>query len=156
QMSSLPTVEGIMAAWRRGTLLLVAALLAATTTPARAAVWSYDFGALLSGTYAPPGTFASLSISTTDNKTFLFDLKARDLDTQFAPGAFITRILVNTVSNADPTSVNLVGTGWGVSRVVLDTNPPHVGSIAWDFGESFCGGSNCSLGNSAGNRLTAD
>jgi len=108
----------------------------------------------LSGSYSPSGTFASLTISTTDDLTFTYHLRLGNLDTLFTPGAYASGLLVNSIYDVDPVSATIAPGSWGVNQVLLTQNPPALGGVAWDFGEFLC--STCGSNNAAGNRLTAN
>lgn len=138
-------------------VLVVAAstALAAFTAPSHAqTTYAFQFGTLLSGSYSPSGTFASLSISTADELTFTYHLRLGNLDTLFTPGAYASGLLVNSVYDVDPISATILPGSWGVDQVLLTQNPPSLGGVAWDFGEFLCSG--CGSNNAAGNRLTAN
>lgn len=97
--------------------------------------YSFDFGSLLSGSYQPGSTFASMSVASTDDLTFTFNLVTYDLNSLFTNGAFISNAIFNTASGNDPVSLSFIsGT---VSGVSLSTTAPNVGSVAFDFGASL-------------------
>jgi hypothetical protein len=134
---------------------------------AAAATLQYDFGTLLtpSGAIQPSATFATLSVSTTDNLQFTFDLRANNLNAIFGTGAFISTMYVNTLSGDDANSVaiNPGPAGYtlekGVQNVVMDTTPSNLGGVNWDFSLSFCGTQNsnpCSQSNADLRRLQAN
>lgn len=116
---------------------------------------SFNFGTFFTGTGpTSPATFATLSVTSSDDKTFAFDLNVLgNLNSVFGgTGAFVSALTINTFSNADPSS-NTIATGgpWGVSTVGLRTNPSNAGgnnTVSWDFAESF--GANA---NNASSRL---
>jgi hypothetical protein len=117
---------------------LVAGLVSAgVALPSHAVTYNWDFGNLLSGSFSPSATFATLSATTTDNMHFVFDLKANNLDALFTSGAFLTALSVsdtNAGKAADPTSVSLAPGTWGVSSVGLKANASGPGgSSVWDF-----------------------
>lgn len=97
--------------------MLVLGLLA---LPSQAATTSYTFGNLLAGSYTPPGDFATLDVTTTDNITYDFTLTALDLDALFTSGAFIGSMAINTDPNLTsqtlPTA-DLTGSGNGVDTI---------------------------------------
>jgi hypothetical protein len=86
--------------------IVIASLIIAT--PALAV--TEDYGTLLSGSYQPPETFATLSVTGSGN-VYDFTLSAFDLNALFTTGAFIGAIAVNIApdSNALPTISNVVG-----------------------------------------------
>ena len=146
-------------------VLMTATVMALGAGPAAAATYTYDFGALLtpSGAIQPSATFATLSVTTTNNTGFLFDLKANNLDAIFGSGAFITTLFVNTLSGADASSVTTLSTGYSLEKgtdlvVLKTTNVSNKGGVDWEFTDVFCGtqGSNtCSQSNSDNRRLGA-
>lgn len=111
--------------------------LASFALPSHATTYNWGFGQLLSGSFTPSQTFATLSAATTDNTHFVFDLKAKDLNALFTSGAFISALAVsdtNVGSAADPTSVSILPGTWGVSSVGLKANASGPGgSKVWDF-----------------------
>lgn len=112
--------------------------------------YSFDFGTLLSGSYQPSGTFASMSVTSADDLTFTFSLTTYDLNSLFTSGAFVSAALFNTATGADPLSLSFLS--GDVSGVSLTTNPAQVGSIGFDFGALFP-----TNGNNGGvSRLTAN
>ena len=145
-------------------MLMTATIMVLGAGPAAAATYTYDFGTLLTpvGAIQPSATFATLSVTTTDNTGFLFDLKANNLDAIFGSGAFITTLFVNTLSGADANSVTTLSTGYslekGTDLVVLDTTTSNLGGVNWEFTDLFCGTHNnnpCSPSNSDNRRLQA-
>lgn len=135
---------------------VVALALAAACGASMATTSTYDFGSYFTGTGpTTPATFASLSVTTTDNLLFYFDLKIfSNLTTVFGSGAFVSALKLNTASNAEPISSAIDSGIWGVSKVALNTSPSNTGSVAWDFQDSFCGGNNCNNSNNSLSRLT--
>lgn len=90
----------------------VAACLMGAAMTASAATQTYSFGSLLSGSYSPSATFATLTETTSDNKTFTFTLNANNLDQLFTGGAFIGSLAVDTASSLHlPSSVATAGGG---------------------------------------------
>ncbi|MDI1309718.1 MAG: FxDxF family PEP-CTERM protein [Methylotenera sp.] len=85
-------------------LLLTLTVLAAA--PAMAT--TEDYGTLLSGSYQPSETFASLSV-TGGGSVYDFTLTAFDLNSIFTTGAFIGAIAVNTDPGLTPVISNVVG-----------------------------------------------
>ena len=120
--------------------VLIAGLLASVVLPVQAQTYTYDFGTLLSGSFTPTETFASLSVTTTDHMSFSFRLEAYNLDTIFYPGSFIGKVAVNLGTDADPvaSSVVLADGTWGVSQVGLNANSAGPGgSNVWDFNFTY-------------------
>jgi hypothetical protein len=105
------------------------------------------FGTLLSGSYQPSDTFASMSVISTDDLTFTFALNAYDLNSLFTSGAYIDKAIFNTVTGDSPTSLAFLS--GDVSGVTL-ANGPNVGSVTFDFGANFPNNNN------GGARLTAN
>ena len=111
--------------------------------------YSFDFGTLLSGSYQPGGTFATMSVTSTDDLTFTFNLVTNDLNSLFTSGAYIDKAIFNTATGTNPTSLTFLS--GDVSTVTL-ANGPNVGSIAFDFGANFPNNNN----NGGVSRLTAN
>ena len=129
--------------------IFAAALLGAVTlsgTALAAQSYSFEFGTLLSGNYQPANSFASLSVESTDDITFNFELQTNDLNSIFNSGAFIGKLIFNSPTDDSPLSLSAVA-GGGVNEVTLG-NGPNVGSIEFDFSSVF--------GQGAGDRLTAN
>lgn len=106
-------------AWRT----FLAALVLTISSASYAA--SDDFGTLLSGSFQPSDTFATLSYSTTDNLVYNFTLTAYDLDALFTSGAFIGAIAVD--ADADVAVSNVVG------DTVVSVSPGGGPTGVWDF-----------------------
>jgi len=85
-----------------------------------------EFGELLSGSFQPTETFASLSYSTTDNLVYSFTLSAFDLDAIFTTGAFIGAIAVDSDTNA-PLLSNVSG------DTAVSISPGGGPGGNWDF-----------------------
>ena len=85
-----------------------------------------EYGVLLSGSFQPTETFASLSYTTTDNLTYSFTLTAFDLDAIFTEGAFIGAIAVDSDTN-EPLISNVSG------DTVVSTSPGGGPGGNWDF-----------------------
>ena len=135
--------------------LALAALASATMSAQAQTTYTYDFGTLLSGSFTPSQTFASLSVSTTDHTSFTFHLEAFDLNAIFYPGSFIGKVAVNVASGADPiaSSVALAPGTWGVSQVGLNASSAGPGgSTVWDFNFTYP----TSGSNGGAQRLTAN
>ena len=124
---------------------IIAGMVASGAPAVQADTSSYSFGKLLSGSYAPGATFASLSVSSNDNKTFQFSLTSNDLNNLFSSGAFIGSLAVDTVQNVgdgkraiDLPSVS-IAPGGGVKKIeVFDGAAP--GGKKWDFGYDLAEG----------------
>lgn len=118
---------------------------------------AYTFGTQLTGSGPATASFANMLVTTSDYKTFVFDLTVgNNLNSVFnSSGTFVSGLRVNTISGNDPTSVAINSGNWGVSTVKLSTKNNNTGGISWDFQDSFCGsGESCSA-NKASSRLTA-
>jgi hypothetical protein len=85
-----------------------------------------DFGTLLSGSFQPTDTFASLSYTTTDNLVYSFTLTAYDLDAIFTDGAFIGAIAVDS-DTSNPVVANVSG------DTVVSVSPGGGPTGIWDF-----------------------
>lgn len=121
--------------------LVLATLSVLSAAPAAAQVTTtYNFGTLLSGSYQPAATFATLSVTTTDSLHYTFNLHANNLNSIFTQGAFIGRMAANDTTNADPiaSSVLLAPGSWGVAQVGLNANSAGPGgSNVWDFNFTY-------------------
>ena len=103
--------------------LLLASVAAHATTD--------TYGELLSGSYNPPGSFATLSYTNVGN-IYSFTLTAADLDALFTTGAFIGAIAadaafkptVSNVSGSSPVSVSPGGGPGGVFDFRFDLTGP--------------------------------
>ena len=102
----------------------VAAMAIAFGVSAHAA--TDDFGTLLSGSFQPTDTFASLSYTTTDNLLYSFTLTAFDLNAIFTAGAFIGAIAVDS-DTSEPLISNVSG------DTVVSTSPGGGPGGIWDF-----------------------
>ena len=107
--------------------MLVLGLL---SLPSQAVTTSYTFGNLLAGTYTPPGDFATLDVTTTDNVTFDFTLTALDLNALFTSGAFIGAMAINVDGTTTLPTATLIGTGNGVDSI--DVSPGGGPGGVWD------------------------
>lgn len=67
-----------------------------------------DYGTLLSGSYQPTETFATLSVDGSGS-VYNFTLSALDLNSIFASGAFIGAVAVDTNLNLVPIITNVSG-----------------------------------------------
>lgn len=67
-----------------------------------------DYGTLLSGSYQPTETFASLTVDGSGS-VYNFTLSALDLNAIFGTGAFIGAVAVDTDLNLAPTITNVSG-----------------------------------------------
>lgn len=75
-------------------------------TPAMAI--TEDYGTLLSGSFQPSDTFATLSVEGSGS-VYNFTLTAFDLNTLFANGAFIGAIAVDVSADLKPSITNIFG-----------------------------------------------
>ena len=105
---------------------------------------TYNFSSLLSGSGPNTTTsFASLSVSSTDDKVFTFTLNVlSNFASIFGKSADVTSILFNTASNVDPkvTSANVISGTGGVTTVTQSTADQKVGGVTFDFSDSFGNG----------------
>lgn len=154
-------------------LLAISALAALFSVNAQATttLYNYDFGQIIgqssghSGTgsegngehgassgYQPSATFATLAVSTTDNRAFTFTLNLlSNLDSQFSIGAYSSGIMFNTATDADPnnkptisnvTASGLKVTSNGVSKVTLNPSNQEIAGYGFDFTDNFGTGNN--------------
>lgn len=104
---------------------------------------TYSFGTLLSGSVQPGSSWATLSVTTTNNTSYTFDLQlASNFGSLFNnANAFVGKVLFNT-NGVDPigSSVSLAPGSWGVSSIRYSSSSAQPGSIDFDFSETFGGG----------------
>ena len=128
----------------------IAIVVALACTGAHAQISVYNFGSQITGSLQPASTFATLSVTTTNNANYLFDLQlTADFGSLFNnSNAFVGKVIFNT-AGADPigSSVQLAPGAWGVTSVGYHANAGHPGSISFDFTEF--------LGQGANNRLVS-
>ena len=121
--------------------LAVGSCLVGVALTASAATQTYSVGSLLSGGYSPSATFATLTETTSDNKTFTFTLSAKDLDQLFVAGAFIGSLAID-MDTASAGKLNLPSitatTGDGVASV--DANKGGGPGGDFDFRYKIGGG----------------
>ena len=136
-----------MSTLKKSAIAIAAALACAG---AQAQTTTYSFGTQLTGSLQPASSFASLSVTTTNNTSYLFDLQ---LTSNFGSlfnnsNAFVGKVLFNT-AGVDPigSSVALAPGSWGVSKIKYNSNSAQPGSIDFDFSET--------LGQGANNRLVS-
>jgi hypothetical protein len=117
--------------------LLLATVLALASMATWATTTTYTFGTLLSGSYSPSTSFATLSETTTDNVHYNFTLTLNGLSSAFSSGAFVGSMAVDS-----STSTSLPSTS-GVSGGVASVSASHGGAPggSWDFRDTFGGGS---------------
>ncbi len=135
-------------------MLATAALVAGAGTSHAQISWQYSFGNWLGSTpsYQPAETFATLSVSTFDHRSFAFTLNAFDpngagtLATAFGPAAFISKIVFNTASGDAPMGISNVQTNGYVANLSLGTGPVNIHGIVFDFFDCF---NNCGFGASS-------
>ncbi len=133
----------------RKSAIAVAAALACAGAQAQTTT-TYSFGTQLTGSLQPASSFASMSVTTSDNTSYLFDLQlTSDFGSLFNnANAFVGKVLFNT-NGTDPISgsVALAPGTWGVSSIRYSSSSAQPGSIDFDFSETLGQGSN--------NRLTS-
>ena len=133
----------------RKSAIAVAAALACAGAQAQTTT-SYSFGTQLTGSLQPASSFATLSVTTSNNASYLFDLQlTSDFGSLFNnSNAFVGRVLFNT-AGVDPigSSVALAPGSWGVSSIRYYSSSAQPASIDFDFSET--------LGQGANNRLVS-
>ncbi len=138
----------------RKSAIAIAAALACAGAQAQTTT-TYDFGVSLSGPASPSASFATLSATQSANgRNYSFSLSlAGNFGSLFGnSNAFIRTVLFNTnATDPVPSSVALASGAWGVNAISYSANAPQVGSVSFDFTETF--GANA--GNKPGNRLTS-
>lgn len=127
---------------------LVFSILLSNSITSNAAV-EY-FGDLLSGSYTPSASFASLEVNGSGS-VYDFTLTTNDLNSLFTSGAFIGRLIVETdpdisLNGRNATSIEISNLSGGVTSLTASNAGGPTGG--WDF--SFV------LGQGAANRLTAN
>lgn len=105
---------------------LALALSASMFAGASAQAATDDYGVLLSGTFTPVATFATLSYDLIGGNQYQFTLTANDLNSLFTNGAFIGTIAVDSAFKATSVS-NITG---GVNVTVGNGSGPGGN---WDF-----------------------
>lgn len=108
------------------------------------------FGDILSGSYTPSASFASLEVSGSGS-IYDFTLTTNDLNALFTDGAFIGRLIVETdpdiaLNGRNATSIEITNLSGGVTSLSASNAGGPTGG--WDF--SFV------LPQGAANRLTAN
>ena len=123
--------------------IAVAAALAFAA--AHAQTTTYSFGTQLTGSLQPASSFATMSVTSTNNTNYVFDLQ---LTSNFGSlfnnsNAFVRTVLFNT-AGVDPigSSVALAPGSWGVSRISYNKNAANPSSIDFDFSETLGQGNN--------------
>jgi len=124
------------------TAIAAAALL--VCSGAQAQTSSYSFGTQISSqwqtTFQPSETFATLSVTTTDNMNYIFDLATTaNFNALFGtPNATIHRLVFNT-NNVDPLvgSVRLASGSWGVDHIYYSPSNTELGGVTFDFMEGW-------------------
>lgn len=127
--------------------LALSVLLLSSITSEAAVVY---FGNLLSGSYTPSSSFATLNVSGSGS-VYDFTLTTNDLNALFTNGAFIGRLIVETdpdisLNGRNATSIEISNLSGGVASLTASNAGGPTGG--WDF--SFV------LGQGASNRLTAN
>jgi hypothetical protein len=113
--------------------LLASFALALSAVPAAVKAASvYDFGNLLSGSFAPTGSFAQLSVTPVAFNVFNFSLTSNNLNALFTNGAFIGGIAVNTTPSVTASNVSISNfSGNGVDGVFAQNGGGPGGG--WEF-----------------------
>jgi hypothetical protein len=106
--------------------------IAASAIPAAAYSATANFGSLLSGSFTPAGTFASLSVAPAGTNVFNFTLTSNNLNSLFTNGAFIGGIAVNSSPDVSASSVSVSNfSGVGIDGVSANNGGGPTG--VWDF-----------------------
>jgi hypothetical protein len=129
---------------RKKILAGIAGAVAIALSPASHAA-TFDFGTLLSGSFQPQGTFATLTVDQLTGTTFHYSLHANDLNALFTSGAFIGSMANDLTSNPVLPTISNV-TGGGVTAVTSDPGSGPGGN--WEFRYDF--------GDGGQDRLTAN
>ena len=123
--------------------LIAALCLTCAATAGQAATTNYTVGSLLSGSYTPSASFATLSASTTDSLTYTFTLVADDLTALFGTKkAFVGSMVVDTTPDVGkkrvdvPLPSNATALGGGVAGVYVANGKGPTGdfNFRYDFG----------------------
>lgn len=121
--------------------LLAGVGIATSVIPTAANSSTFDFGPLLSGSYAPGATFAQLSVSQTGFNVFNFTLTANNLNSLFTGGAFIGSMAVDTNPAMGVSNVSISNfSGNGVDGIFAHNGGGPTGG--WDFRFNMGRGSN--------------
>jgi hypothetical protein len=123
------------------TLLAGFAVAAAAVPGAAHSTVTANFGSLLSGSFTPSGTFASLSVSQAGTNVFNFALSSNNLNSLFTNGAFIGAIAVNTTPNVSARNVTISNfSGAGVDGVYVRNGSGPGGGFDFRFDLGTGGG----------------
>jgi len=122
---------------------ILVSLLGCIGIAAQASTTTYQVGDLISGSYQPSTSFATLAEATLDNKTFTFTLSAGDLAALFSKGAFIGVMAVDETGRRVLPGISAVN--GGVASVTLSKGGGPGGG--WDFRTGFGKGSDRLVGN---------
>lgn len=120
-------------------LLTTLGFLSTTASLATASTTNYQYGELLAGSFDPTTVFATLSVSTEDNKSYNFVLKTNDLNTIFTQDAFIGSAAVDTsFAKKEPLPTTaLTGNGNGIAKIGTSNGggPKGVYDFRYVFGQ---------------------
>lgn len=124
--------------------LLVNLAIAAAVFPSAAhasGTGTSSFGSLLSGSFAPAGSFASLSVTSLGSNVFNFALASNNLNSLFSNGAFIGALAVNTNPNISASNVSVSNfMGVGVDGVFVRSGSGPGGAFDFRFDVGTGGG----------------
>jgi hypothetical protein len=95
-----------------------------------------DYGTLLSGTYQPTETFATLTVDGSGS-VYNFTLAALDLNSIFNTGAFIGAIAVDLSPSLVPTISNVTGGSTGAFEFRFDLTGPQQARLTANETVSF-------------------
>lgn len=112
---------------------------------AQAQTVNYSFGTQIFGqpwdvTFQPSETFATLSVTSTDNMHYLFDLQTTaNFNALFGTSSATIHRLVFNTNNVDPVagSVKLASGSWGVGGIYYLPTNTQLGGITFDFMEGW-------------------
>jgi len=114
-------------------LVRTTAAVAAACAITQASAETFHFGDLLSGTFTPSGSFASLTVNQLTGSVFNFTLTTGNLDALFNSGTFIGSMASNLLPVLALPTISSVSGGVGVVDSQNGGGPTGV----WDFRYSF-------------------
>lgn len=122
--------------------LVASSAIAVAAIPAAAySASSATFGSLLSGSFAPSGSFASLSVTPAGTNTFNFSLASNDLNALFTNGSFIGALAVNAGPNVSASNVSISNfSGNGVNGIFAQNGGGPGGGWSFHFDVGTGGG----------------
>ena len=118
--------------------LLASSAIAVAAIPAAAHSATMNFGPLLSGSFTPSGTFATMSVTPMGSNVFNFSVTSNNLNSLFTNGSFIGAISVNSTPDVRASNVTISNFhGVGVDGVFVKNGggPTGVFDFRFDLGK---------------------